>query len=267
MFEMKKLILIASVVFLLIVKVVIDTTAVKVNHVDFGINKMSRDEKLEILQISDLHNRNLAGKYQQIIELDPDLIVLTGDLIDRKTTDLTNTINLLKQLTTIERPIYFVSGNHEQESLIFSELREILLEYGVIELNNQSEVLVVDGIEFNLVGIANHTTGNADLITAFETVDLTKPTILLSHAPLMTDLQVDLILSGHTHGGQIRLPFIGGVVAPDQGLFPKYDKGAYQLDSGATLYIDSGLGTSVLPIRFLNQAQVTLVTIEGSSLE
>src|SRR5699024_7328805 len=121
---MKKLILIASVVFLLIVKVVIDTTAVKVNHVDIGINKMSRDEKLEILQISDLHNRNLAGKYQQIIELDPDLIVLTGDLIDRKTTDLTNTINLLKQLTTIERPIYFVSGNHEQESLIFSELRE-----------------------------------------------------------------------------------------------------------------------------------------------
>ncbi|HHU19201.1 MAG TPA: metallophosphoesterase [Bacilli bacterium] len=264
---MKIKILIAIIMLLLIVKVVHDTTTVKVNHVQLENVKFTSEEKLKILQISDVHNRNLNGKYARITELNPDLIVLTGDLIDRKTTDLTNTINLLKQLTTIERPIYFVSGNHEQESLIFSELREILLEYGVIELNNQSETLVIDGIEFNLVGIANHTTGNADLTTAFEAVDLTKPTILLSHAPLITDIQVDLILSGHTHGGQIRLPFIGGVVAPDQGFLPEYDKGAYQLDSGATLYIDSGLGTSILPIRFLNEAQVTLVTIEGSSLE
>ncbi|GAA4061266.1 metallophosphoesterase [Amphibacillus indicireducens] len=240
-----------------------DTTAVKVNQVYFENDKFSSEQKLEILQISDVHNRNLGGKYGRITELNPDLIVLTGDLIDRKTTDLTHTINLLEQLITIDRPIYFVSGNHEQESLMFEELRQVLLDYGVIELDNQYVMLEVDGIEFNLVGIANHTTGHADLNAAFEDVELAKPTILLSHAPLITDVQVDLILSGHTHGGQIRLPFIGGLIAPDQGFFPAYDKGAYQLDSGATLYIDSGLGTSFLPIRFLNQAQVTMLTIHG----
>ena len=252
---------------LLIVKVVNDTTTIKVNHVYFENDKFVSEQKLKILQISDVHNRNLEGKYARITELNPDLIVLTGDLIDRKTTDLTHTIQLLEQLTVIERPMYFVSGNHEQESLIFTELREVLLTYGVIELNNQSVSVEVNGFVFNLVGIANHTTGHADLITAFEAVDLSKPTVLLSHAPLITDVPVDLILSGHTHGGQVRLPFIGGLVAPDQGVFPKYDKGFYQLDSGATLYIDSGLGTSLLPIRFLNQAQVTLLTIEASSIE
>lgn len=264
---MKRMILIATIMLLLIVKVVNDTTTIKVNHVYFENDKFVSEQKLKILQISDVHNRNLEGKYARITELNPDLIVLTGDLIDRKTTDLTHTIQLLEQFTTIGRPIYFVSGNHEQESSIFSELREVLLDYDVIELNNQSEVLEIDGIEFNLVGIANHTTGHADLITAFEAVDLSKPTVLLSHAPLITDVPVDLILSGHTHGGQVRLPFIGGLVAPDQGFFPEYDKGAYQLESGATLYIDSGLGTSLLPIRFLNQAQVTLLTIEASSIE
>lgn len=238
-----------------------DTTAVKVNSITIQNNKLADNQQITILQISDVHNRNLEGKFTRLTALEPDLIVLTGDLIDRKTTDLTNTTKLLNQLVTMDRPIYFVSGNHEQESPIFADLKEILAEHEVIDLDNQHVTIQVDGEQINLVGVANESTGHANLTDALEDADLALPTILLSHSLIFPDDELDLILSGHTHGGQVRLPFIGGLVAPDQGFFPEYDKGIYELDSGATLYIDSGLGTSLLPIRFFNEAQVTMMTI------
>ena len=264
---MKKYILIALVLLLLIIKIVNNTTSIKVNTISIQSGKLIDDQKLTILQISDVHNRKLAGKYERILELDPDLIVLTGDLIDRTTTDLTHTIKLLGQLKTMDCPIYFVPGNHEHESPIFQSLREHLADYGVIELYNRHEVIQMDGLEFNLVGVANHSTGHINLTLALQGVDFAKPTILLSHSPFISEERFDLILSGHTHGGQVRLPFIGALVAPEQGFFPTYDKGLYQLDSGTPLYIDSGLGTSFLPIRFLNEAQVTMVNISSNKVE
>lgn len=260
---MKKLLVFSFVFLLLIVKVINDTNAVKINSLTIQNDKLEANQQVTILQISDVHNRSLDGKLDQLTELDPDLIVLTGDLIDRQTTDLTNTKNLLNKLVTMERPIYFVSGNHEQDSAIFTELKAILAGYGVIELENRYVTIDVDGIPINLVGVANESTGHAQLTMALENIDLSLPTILLSHTPITPADALDLILSGHTHGGQVRLPFIGGIIAPDQGFFPKYDKGLYQLESGAKLYIDSGLGTSMLPIRFLNEAQVSMVTIES----
>ncbi|WP_440895042.1 metallophosphoesterase [Amphibacillus sp. Q70] len=258
---MKKFIIITIIFLLLIVKVINDTTAIKVNTVTIPNDKLTTNQKISILQISDVHNRDLEGSFDRLTELDPDLIVLTGDLIDRKTTDLTNTTKLLDQLVTMDRPIYFVSGNHEQESPIFADLKGLLAEYEVIELDNQHMTIEVNGVPINLAGVANASTGHAKLIDALEGVNLTYPTVLLSHSPITPDNEIDLILSGHTHGGQVRLPFIGGLIAPDQGFFPEYDKGIYELDSGATLYIDSGLGTSLLPIRFFNEAQVSIVTI------
>lgn len=77
------------------------------------------------------------------------------------------------------------------------------------------------------------------------------------------DIPADLILSGHTHGGQVRIPFIGALVAPDQGFFPKLEKGIYEFGTNQFLYIDSGLGTSVAPIRFLNQSQLSVIKITG----
>ncbi|BAM47846.1 metallophosphoesterase [Amphibacillus xylanus] len=262
---MKKYLLLIFVILILIIIVVKDTTAIKVNSITIHSKKLLSSQEIHMLQITDVHNRNLDGKYHHLTELKPDLIVLTGDLIDRKTTDLENTKNLLAQLSTINCPIYFVSGNHEQDSLIFHQLRQVLNDYGVTELVNETINLTINDVSFNLVGISNYTTGHADIDAAFEAVDLSKPTVFLSHAPLTIDHQVELILSGHTHGGQIRVPFIGGIIAPDQGVFPKYDKGLYQLDSGASLYIDSGLGTSVWPIRFLNPAQVSMITLTGKN--
>lgn len=257
-----KVILIAIVILLLMIITIKDTTSVKVNPITIYNDQFAGDQSLTILQISDVHNRKLDGKFARITTLDPDLIVLTGDLIDRKTTSLIHTKQLLSQLVTMGCPIYFVSGNHEQESPIFPDLKEALEDYGVIELENQHVLIEEDEMKVNLIGIANASTGHADLSLALEGADLTLPTILLSHSLIFPDDELDIILSGHTHGGQVRLPLIGGVIAPDQGFFPKYDKGIYELESGTTLYIDSGLGTSLLPIRFLNEAQVSMVTIK-----
>lgn len=263
---MKRFVWIIAVILILFIKIIHDTSAVKVNEVMIENDKLEANQRITILQISDVHNRNLDGKFDKIISLDPDLIVLTGDLIDRTSTDLTYTEVLLEKLITMNTSIYFVAGNHEHESPIYSELRELLTVYDVTRLENEQVTLEINGVELNLVGIGNHSTGHADLLRAFRDIDTDLLTILLSHSPILLDNQVDLTLSGHTHGGQVRLPLIGAIVAPEQGLFPKYDKGLYEPDSGGKLYIDSGLGTTFLPIRFLNEAQVSYITIEGSGL-
>jgi predicted MPP superfamily phosphohydrolase len=93
--------------------------------------------------------------------------------------------------------------------------------------------------------------------------------LFLSHDPMIIrrgkgrERCADLILSGHTHGGQIRIPWLGALYAPTQGMFPKYDKGLFQVDETTKLYICSGLGTSRIPVRFLNRAQATLVKLVG----
>lgn len=102
---------------------------------------------------------------------------------------------------------------------------------------------------------------------AFAGIDGEHYTILLSHSPGITEkydtLPADLLLSGHTHGGQLRIPIIGALVAPGQGLFPSLEKGTYELKENQHLYIDSGLGTSVAPMRFLNQSQLSLITVSS----
>lgn len=114
-----------------------------------------------------------------------------------------------------------------------------------------------------MVGVGDASSYDADLSRSFSGVGATEAVILLSHTPDIVDQlstePVRLILSGHTHGGQIRLPFIGAVIAPGHGLFPKRTKGLYPLPNKRQLYIDSGLGMSRIPVRFWNQSQYSLI--------
>lgn len=266
---MRKLIYLILLTLLLVlsIRIYLDTTTLKVNYVTVMSNKLQVNEDLNILQISDLHNLDISNQFDKVAQLTPDIIVITGDLIDRKTTDLTVINALLEQLTaTFSVPVFFVSGNHEWENPLFAALKLQLEEYGVVILDNSSTVLSMNNITFNLAGVADASTGNDRLTEALTGLDLTLLTILLSHPPILMDQEekmVDLILSGHTHGGQVRLPLIGGLIAPDQGLFPEYQKDLYTLASGTVLYIDSGLGTSVLPIRLFNQSQISLIEIKA----
>jgi uncharacterized protein len=269
----KRIVLALGILFILSTagKVIYDTNVFKVNRVEFQTNKIPTGSEISILQISDVHNKVFGDNNEKLIEtvkkIDTDLIVLTGDLIDRKTTDFSNVFSLVEELKVINPNTFFVTGNHEWENIYMEELLVGLEERGVTMLNNRNTQVTLGEATINLVGIDNESTNHENMSLAFDDVNRDFYTVLLSHSPGVIekykDIPTDLILSGHTHGGQVRIPLFGAVVAPDQGFFPELDKGIFKIGGEQYLYIDSGLGTSVAPLRFWNQSQMSLVQIRG----
>ncbi|OZU87127.1 hypothetical protein CIL03_18250 [Virgibacillus indicus] len=272
---MKKWFMIFTLIILIVIstKIYFDTNDFIVNKVQYQSDKIPEGNEFTVLQISDLHNKSFEKNNEKLINtaenLSPDIIVITGDLIDRSTDDFTNVFSFIKKIVTINKEIYFVTGNHEWENANTEDFLEGLRERNVKILSNQSTQITAENVTFSLSGIDDASTNHEDITGAFQNVDQDLYTILLSHTPSVTekyeDIPADLILSGHTHGGQVRLPFIGALVAPDQGFLPKFDKGTFKIGQDQYLYIDSGLGTSVAPIRFLNKSQLSLIKITGSS--
>lgn len=254
------------------VKVYIDTNTFKVHTVHLETEKLPAGSELTMLQISDLHNKVFdegnKGLTETAVTLDPDIIVLTGDLVDRKTKDFRDVFAFVEKLTSFHGHVYFVTGNHEWDHPRVEELLNGLKERDVAVLNNRNVLLEHHHETIRLVGVDNVSTHHENMREAFVNIRPDEYTILLSHAPTVVDkydhLPADLILSGHTHGGQVRLPLIGAVIAPDEGFFPTWDKGIYEFSDHQYLYIDSGLGTSIAPIRFLNQSQVSFIAITGT---
>ncbi|WP_258000417.1 metallophosphoesterase [Bacillus sp. Marseille-P3661] len=248
-----------------------DTNYFKLNKVIFKSNKLPKGESFTILQLSDLHNKVFGLRNERLIHAveraKADIIVLTGDLIDRRTKSFEEVFHLIEKLTMINKHVYFVSGNHEWGNARKEDFMTGLKKRNVTVLDNNNVQFNEKKVTVNLVGIANYSTQHHDLDKAMYGIVDKQYTVLLSHSPTIIEtfksISADLILSGHTHGGQVRFPFIGAIVVPDQGFFPKLAKGTYKLEGNKYLYIDSGLGTSNLPIRFLNQSQFSLITIKN----
>ncbi len=221
---------------------------------------------LRMCQLTDLHGHMFKGSYslliRQITKDQPDVIVLTGDMIDRKTETFSDVLDLIEHLVTIA-PVYFVMGNHEVSHPKQSVFLHALTDIGVNVLRNESIMVHHQTDAIRLVGVGDASSYDADLARAFSGVHATEATILLSHTPDIVDQlstePVTLILSGHTHGGQIRLPFIGAVITPGHGLFPRRTKGVYPLPNKRQVYIDSGLGMSRIPVRLCNQSQYSVI--------
>ena len=230
------------------------------------------------MQISDFHNtksKNLTNDViDEIKEQKPNIIVLTGDLIDSNKTDIEVAINFIKKVNNIA-PIYYVSGNHEASISSYTKIKEQLTENKVIILDNKTEVLKINESEINLIGIDDPRMAYESFVSDSEIIkgeldnakyDDNKYTILLSHRPELFDTYVekelDLVLVGHAHGGQIRIPFIGGIVAPNQGLFPKYTSGIFE-KSKTTMVVNRGIGNSILPFRINNRPELVVITINN----
>lgn len=261
----KVLLLLVIVSILIFIYNYIQISKVYINKVKLSSNKTNKE--IKITQISDYHNNKYINKgklLKDIEEFNSDVIVLTGDIIDFRTIDTEPTLELLENILKINKKIYFVSGNHEMKSVLYKEFLHDLENIGVKILDNDKIIVAINGQEINLLGLSFYST-KEDYNKVIEDIDNKKYTILLSHSPnrplSFLSGNEDLILSGHTHGGQVRLPIIGGLIAPGQGLKPKYDKGIYKMGN-TTLYIDSGLGNSVYPIRFFNRVQISNITIE-----
>ncbi|HHW36454.1 MAG TPA: metallophosphoesterase [Bacillales bacterium] len=256
-------------------KIYYDTNFFKLNRVEFQSNKIPDGTEFTILQISDLHNKVFRSNNEDLIrtvnKINANIVVITGDLIDRRTKNLKDVLYFIKNITTVHKKVFYVSGNHEWANPLCEKLLDGLEGRNVMILDNQNTKLVDGRIVINLAGVADVTMKQDNLKKALQGLNKEHFTLLLSHNPCVIKKtgasSVDLILSGHTHGGQVRIPLIGALIVPDQSLFPKYDKGAFNLGANRYLYIDSGLGTSRLPIRFLNQSQLSLIKITNNKKE
>lgn len=235
------------------------------------INKLKISSKklkkpLKITQISDFHSNELVDLDKLFIEIkgfNPDIIVLTGDLIDYKTRDLSLAFEVIERAKSVTSRIFFVSGNHETNHILSYDLYNEMVNRGISVLDESTEILNIDNNLINIMGVPFFA-DESHFIKAYKNIENEGYNLLLSHSPnrpiRFLDNRVDLILSGHTHGGQVRLPIIGAIIAPGQGLFPKYDKGIFELGD-TILYIDSGLGNSVANLRLLNRIQITNIEI------
>ena len=231
----------------------------------------------EIAQISDLHNAELGEENSKLLELlyevEPHIIVLTGDLIDSRQTDIEIALDFAGKAAQIA-PVYYVSGNHEARVPEYEELKMGLTEAGVTVLENQKVQITRDGESITLMGIqdpsfrTDYLFGDAESISRQAISELQNEsedfTVLLSHRPelfeLYVDTGVDLVFSGHAHGGQFRLPFIGGLVAPNQGFFPKYDAGLFKKEN-TTMIVSRGLGNSIIPFRINNSPEIVVAEL------
>ena len=236
---------------------------------------------LRIAQVSDLHNAAFGENNEEILNLlrqaQPDIIAITGDLIDSRNTDIRIALAFVREAVKIA-PCYYVTGNHEQRIAQYETLEQGMLEAGVTVLRNDSRVLERNGESIRIMGVDDctfyaGTDGNAQVRAMEKEIVRMQSdayTVLLAHRPELAVVydryDLDLVLCGHAHGGQIRLPFIGGLFAPDQGFFPKYTKGVYELQD-LTMVVSAGLGNSIFPLRFCNRPEIVVVTLKGVTQE
>lgn len=230
-----------------------------------------------IAQVSDLHNAEIgddnAELLQKLKEGEPDIIVLTGDLVDSYHTNIDISVAFAGKAAQIA-PVYFVSGNHEAGIDQYEVLLDKLADVGVTVLQNEHVILEKDNEIITLLGV-NDPVFQTDAPFYEEDVvmnsilsEMMKKvsgyTVLLSHRPELFDTyvsnHVDLVLSGHAHGGQFRLPFIGGVVAPGQGLFPEYDAGIYT-KADTSMVVSRGIGNSIIPFRVNNRPEIVFIEL------
>ncbi len=229
-----------------------------------------------ILQVSDLHNKEFGKNQKGLMKLtrkiQPDIIVITGDLIDSYRPDVETAMDYVRQAVEIA-PVYFVTGNHEMKSVYYTELSRQLTDTGVNIMDDRAVLLKKNKASIILMGLGDpyflsQESGGEEIIKdklnniSGEEAGTFK--ILLSHRPelfkLYAEHNIELVFSGHAHGGQFRLPLIGGLYAPNQGFFPGYTNGII-VNKNTSMVVSRGLGNSVIPVRIFNRPELVVVTL------
>lgn len=232
-------------------------------------------EGFRIAQISDLHNAEFGEENEKLLALlrnsQPDIIVLTGDLVDSRNTDIQVALTFAREAVKIA-PCYFVTGNHETRIAEYGTLEQGLTDAGVTVLHGEVVIIQRDDQQIRLIGLDDYSyypgnNGEACIAVMLSQLDQL-PTdgfdILLQHRPELfsrfQNYDIELMLSGHAHGGQIRVPFLGGVYAPDQGFWPEYDGGLYK-NGEQQMVVSRGLGNSQIPLRINNRPELVIINL------
>ena len=268
---------------LLCVTIWIATTnkALGITRVSIGSNKLpAAFDGYKIAHVSDLHNTEIGKGNERLIEklreTEPDIIAITGDLIDSYCPDVEVSLAFVAEAVKIA-PCYYVPGNHESRVSEYELLRSGLKNLGVTVLENEGTTLYKNDEAISIFGVIDpmfyEKTTYAEEKRVMEELlnthfrDDGRFTLMLSHRPELfetySDHPIELVLSGHAHGGQFRLPFIGGLYAPAQGAIPKYDSGIFT-KSGTTMIVSRGIGNSAFPFRLNNNPELIIVELSAS---
>lgn len=228
---------------------------------------------LRVAELSDLHGRSFGKNNVRLLrtlqKARPDMICICGDLFDEKT-DLTMLEPLLTGLTDIA-PVYYVTGNHEWQVKNLREILQKMRAWGVTVLENEGCVLSRGGAEMIVAGVHDpcgpyDMKTPAALVRELRSVQGNDFILMLSHRndelAMWSQLGVQLVLSGHCHGGVVRLPFVGGVFGTRRELFPEYDAGVYRQD-GTTLFVSRGLGYTNVHFRLFNRPHVPIMILRS----
>lgn len=240
-------------------------TAVELNTVTVAEEKLPAEfDGFRIAHVSDLHSADVVDPLiELLISAKPDIICITGDLMDMRDVDTAIALDFAQRAVEIA-PCYYITGNHEVRlsSSLYEQLLSGLDQAGVTVLDDEEVILQRGEHSIALVG---HSWGDTDQVGQIS--DFEGYRILMSHQP--EDFEnycaagFDLVLSGHAHGGQFRLPFIGGVYAPGQGFFPEYDAGVFS-ENETDMVVSRGIGNSTIPLRINNRPEVILVVLDSA---
>ena len=277
----KTLIILVIFIVICIAFSIWQNNSIVISNFDYNKSELPTEfNNFKIVHISDLHNKVFGDEQDKLIgkveDLSPDIIVITGDLIDRRRYNLDKAMLFINSAVKIA-PVYYVSGNHEALSGKYYEIKERLIDAGAIVMEDSELDITRGNNSIKLLGLSDPDFLTSDYIDGTdiskveeklkEWSEIEEFKILLSHRPELFDLysenNIDMIFSGHAHGGQIRIPFVGGLIAPDQGFFPKYTAGSYN-EKNSTMFVSRGLGNSLFPVRVFNRPEIISVTLKAS---
>ena len=231
-----------------------------------------------IAQVSDLHNARFGENNEKLLSMlrsaRPDVILLTGDLIDCRDLDIPVAVAFAEEAVKIA-PCYYATGNHEFRIKELPQLLDGLESAGVTVLRNEKTTLERSGDRITLLGLddpafrSDYMVGDSGPVLTAALEELVTAelgyTIVLSHRPewfkLYCRYGLDLVFSGHAHGGQFRLPFVGGLIAPNQGIFPQYDAGVFT-EGNTSMVVSRGIGASIIPLRINNRPELVVAELQ-----
>jgi uncharacterized protein len=263
---MKKAFKIVFIICLIYLFLIVNNEWLKITSYEYTSEKIpGAFDGYKIVQVTDLHDAELGENHSRLIKkvasTEPDIILVTGDVIDSRRYDLEKSLRAMEQLVEIA-PVYYVLGNHEVATNEMGRIYEALELIGVHTLKNEHVLVELNGEKIAFVGIEDPLMGMSPqkmMQAATSGLDSSTFTALLSHRPEKfndyVEQSLDLVFTGHAHGGQIRLPFIGGLIAPSQGWFPKYTDGLFE-DGETTMLVNRGIGNSLFPFRIFNRPEI-----------
>ncbi len=221
-----------------------------------------------------MHNRDWGiSLFDSIKAQKPDIIVFTGDIVNHNSKNFDVAISTIKQAQAIA-PVYYVTGNHEAALKKYKDLEKALINAGAIVLKDEAIYLEKGQDKIKLIGLDDPDFENARGYEANmvenklnKLIDKSYYNIVLCHRPELFESYLktgaNLILTGHAHGGQVIIPYIGGLFAPSQGLFPKYTEGLHN-NGDTNMIISRGLGNSIIPVRVNNMPQLVVVELNSN---